>query len=72
MEKQISSEKGGINFLENYKRGVLCGFPIEESAITAFEITQEELGKYCEKDPDYAHKKWPDILKSILDDRKSA
>ena len=58
---------GEIKFYEDYEKGVIRGYPVEESAIRAFNITHEELTPYYADE--YAKTPWPAILKEILNNR---
>jgi len=60
-----------INFYEKsreIKKGVFFGYPVEDSAIHAFRITEEEMAPYMSPGLEPMH--CMDVLSAILDDRR--
>jgi len=64
---KVAEAKGEIKFYDGYEKGVLRGYPVEESAIRAFGITHEELKHYYADK--YTETPWPVILREILNNR---
>ena len=52
-------------FLKNTEDGELSSYPVEESAIRAFGLTEKDLEPYIDN-PSYYGKHWLEILKDVL------